>query len=107
MKKVEDGHTTIQNCRVVGVCELDKYKSCLRCKARVEPSPDGLGKWSKADCRILQSVDLYRSLVCQASVDGKLQIGITLSLRQASAKLGSWCPKVIKLVKKSLSLCPY
>ena len=78
VKKVEDGHTTIQNCRVVGVCELDKYKSCLRCKARVEP--DGLGKWSKADCRILQSVDLYRSLVCQ--VYGKLLQNLAAGVRR-------------------------
>ena len=36
----------IFNVEIVGVLQLDCYKSCLKCKARVEPLSPHLGKCS-------------------------------------------------------------
>ena len=33
---------------------VDIYKSCLLCKARIEPTTPPLGKCSKADCAMIQ-----------------------------------------------------
>ena len=39
-----DGSEELSNAQIVGVLHLDTYKSCLRCKARVEPSDAALGR---------------------------------------------------------------
>ena len=46
----------LKNAEVVGVDELDKHKSCFRCKARVEPPATGcdIGKCSRLECGMLQ-----------------------------------------------------
>ena len=36
---------------------LDKYKTCLQCKARVEPMPP-LGRCSRIECMMMQRYDL-------------------------------------------------
>ena len=48
----DDQDQTILNAVIIGVLQLDSYKSCLRCKARVESISDTLGRCSKADCAI-------------------------------------------------------
>ena len=48
----------INNVTVAGVPYFDTYKSCLQCKARVEPHTDYLGKCSKMDCMMMQRFDL-------------------------------------------------
>ena len=39
---------------VVLVAELEKHKTCLRCKGRVEPLDLGLGRCAKEDCQMFQ-----------------------------------------------------
>ena len=34
----------VTDAEIVGVAYLEQYRSCLRCKARVEPSSRGLGR---------------------------------------------------------------
>ena len=52
---LQENSTTITRAETVAVPELDKYKGCLRCKARVEPLDSGLGRCSKEDCQMLQN----------------------------------------------------
>ena len=40
---LQENSTTITSAEIIAVPELDKYKGCLRCKARVEPLDSGLG----------------------------------------------------------------
>ena len=54
----EDEHMTIYNVKVIGVAELDNYRSCLQCHARVEPQTPPLGKCTRADCLVIQLFDL-------------------------------------------------
>ncbi len=44
--------------QIVAVQELNKYRSCFSCKARVEPVQKGLGRCSKEDCQMLQKYDV-------------------------------------------------
>ena len=39
-----DAETSITDAAIIGVLQLDSYHSCLRCKARVEPSTPPLAK---------------------------------------------------------------
>ena len=55
---VPDNIETITNASIVGVLRLDNYKSCLCCKARVEPCSPPLGRCSKTDCGMLQRFDV-------------------------------------------------
>ena len=48
---------TICNPEIIGVPQLDIYKACLRCKARVEPLTPPLGRCSKAGCLMMQRYD--------------------------------------------------
>ena len=50
----------IKNAQIVGVPQLTKYKSCLRCKARVEPSDPPFGRCSKEDCQMYQRYDICK-----------------------------------------------
>ncbi len=59
--------THIKLARIVAVQELNKYRCCLSCKARVEPVMEGLGRCSKEDCQMLQKYD-----VCPEQVQAKL-----------------------------------
>ena len=54
----DDEYTTIYNVQVIGVLQLDNYKSCLQCRARVEPLSPPLGKCTKEDCLMMQLFDL-------------------------------------------------
>ena len=63
----DDQDQTILNAVIIGVLQLDSYKSCLRCKARVESISDTLGRCSKADCAMLQRFD-----VCNQHSSAKL-----------------------------------
>ena len=46
----------LKNAEIVGVDELEKHKSCFRCKGRVEPPADGcdVGKCSRPECGMFQ-----------------------------------------------------
>ena len=46
----DDEYTTIHDVQVIGVQQLDSYKACLQCKARVEPLTPPLGKCTKENC---------------------------------------------------------
>ena len=50
----DDELWVINNVTVGGVPYFDMYKSCLQCKARVEPHTERLGKCSKMDCMMMQ-----------------------------------------------------
>lgn len=47
----------IVNAQIIGVPQLDTYKSCIRCKARVEPMTPPLGRCSKENCLLSQRYD--------------------------------------------------
>ena len=49
---------TIRNATIIGVLQLESYRSCLRCKARVEPITPSLGRCSKSECNMLQRFDM-------------------------------------------------
>lgn len=46
------------NPQIIGVPYLDKYKACIKCKARVEPLTPPLGRCSRNTCAMLQRFDL-------------------------------------------------
>lgn len=50
----------IKDAQIVGVPQLTKYKSCLRCKARVEPADSPCGRCSKEDCQMYQRYDICK-----------------------------------------------
>ena len=52
----DDELWVIDDVTVAGVPYFDMYKSCLQCKARVEPHTKRLGKCSK--CMMMQRIDL-------------------------------------------------
>ena len=54
----DDEVTVIQNPQIIGVIELDNYRSCLQCKARVEPQTPPLGKCTREDCLMIQLFDI-------------------------------------------------
>ena len=54
----DDELWVINNVTVAGVPYFDTYKSCLQCKARVEPHTDRLGKCSKMECMMMQRFNL-------------------------------------------------
>ena len=49
----------VQNVTIIGVPNLDIYKACLQCKARVEPLTPPLGRCSRGDYHMLQRYDIY------------------------------------------------
>ena len=55
---VDDEYTTIRRVQIIGVTQLHTYKSCLQCKARVEPQTPPLGKCTKEDCLMIQLFEL-------------------------------------------------
>lgn len=52
---------TITNATIIGVLQLDSYRSCFRCKARVDPISPPLGRCSKSECNMLQRFDICTS----------------------------------------------
>lgn len=48
-----DEEVTLHNVTVIGVPELDSYKTCMKCKVRVEPSLPTWGSCSKLGCKML------------------------------------------------------
>ena len=52
----DDDDCTMTDVRIVAVPQLDRYKSCMICKARVEPSVASLGECTK--CFTTQRIDL-------------------------------------------------
>ena len=57
----------LKNAQIVGVPMFDKYRSCLRCKARVEPCSSTTATCSRDDCQMLQRYD-----VCPEQLSAKL-----------------------------------
>lgn len=43
--------------KLVAASDIDNHKSCLRCRARIEPSDGTFGRCSQADCRMLQRME--------------------------------------------------
>ena len=44
----------LTDAKIIGVANLEQYRSCLRCKA---PTSKGLGRCSKEECKMLQKYD--------------------------------------------------
>ena len=65
----DDELWVINNVTVAGVPYFDTYKSCLQCKATVEPHTERLGKCSKMDCMMMQRFDL-----CPQRITAKLML---------------------------------
>ena len=65
----EHVNSEISEVQIIGVLQLDTYKECLQCKARVEPLALPLGKCSKADCAMMQRYDL-----CTNQLSAKLLV---------------------------------
>jgi hypothetical protein len=68
MKSEDDDDDTIyeiNNATIVGVLQLDKYNSCLGCKARVETISPAIGHCTK--CAMIQRTDK-----CQSQLSAKL-----------------------------------
>jgi len=59
----EEEETTIDSVQIVGVPLLDVCKSCLQCKARVEPMTPPHGKCTKADCSMAQRYDFFTNQI--------------------------------------------
>ena len=62
-------NSQISDVQIIGVPQLDTYKACLQCKARVEPLALPLGRCSKADCAMMQRYDL-----CTNQLSAKLLV---------------------------------
>ena len=50
--------STVKHPTIVGVPELETYKACLKCKARVESRSPGIGSCSNSSCRMMQKYDI-------------------------------------------------
>ena len=55
--KIFNTEKTINDVQVMAVPQLDCYKACLCCEARVESVDDTNGRCSKEDCRMLQRLE--------------------------------------------------
>ena len=52
--------TILREVCVISVPEMETFKACLKCKARVEPMSTLLGRCSKTGCTMLQRFDICR-----------------------------------------------
>ena len=104
-----DEHTTIHHVTIVGVLELDHYRSCLLCHARVEPQTPPDGKCTRSDCLMLQVFDLCqeqvyaRVLLRHLNDDGK-QIDVLCSAYGDIVYHLANKPKNHELIKRDLVL---
>ena len=55
--EANDDESVLHGAQIVAVSQLDNYKVCMRCGARIEPSSDTFERCSKHDCSMLQKVD--------------------------------------------------
>ena len=60
---LQDNCEEMLDAEIVGVAYLEQYRSCLRCKARVEPASRGLSRCSKDECKMLQKFDRCTSYI--------------------------------------------
>ena len=60
---LQNDYEEVIDAEIVGVAYLEQYRSCLRCKARVEPASGGLGRCSKDECKMLQKYDRCTSYI--------------------------------------------
>ena len=60
---LQDDKEELTDAEIVGVGYLEKYKSCLRCKGRVEPVSKGIGRCFKDECKMLQKYDKCTSYI--------------------------------------------
>ena len=91
---------TYKNVTIIGVPQLDCYKSCLKCKARVQPGNLPLGSCSSQDCGMSQRIDLCsdysaaklmilyipatgQSKIAQVQVTGRRMLMLIASCRPA------------------------
>lgn len=55
----KEDEITLQNVTIIGVPELDCYKTCLKCKASVEPSTSLLVEvCSQQSCKMMQRINV-------------------------------------------------
>ena len=54
--ETDEEYTTIHHVQIIGISHLDTYKSCIQCKARVEPQTPPLAKCTNEDCLMIQAV---------------------------------------------------
>ena len=47
----------LKKAQIIAVPQLAKYRSCLRCNARVEPSTTEVGQCSRLECKMLQKLE--------------------------------------------------
>lgn len=66
---VPDAEHTIQNVQILGIAQLDHYKTCMQCKGRVEPMTPPLGKCTQDNCLMIQLYDL-----CQDQISARLYL---------------------------------
>ena len=59
----------ITDVAIMAVAQLECYKACLRCNARIETVDDTNGRCSKADCRMLQRIEF-----CTGHVNAQLMM---------------------------------
>ena len=64
----------VHNGQIVGIPQLHKYRSCLRCKARVEPCNPPFARCSKEDCQMFQRYD-----ICPSQISAKLLVMVNSS----------------------------
>ena len=57
-QETDEEISIIHQVKIIGVSALDTYKSCLLCKASIEPMTPPLGKCSKAECAMIQRYDM-------------------------------------------------
>ena len=54
----DEEEVTLHNVMIIHVTHLDTHKTCLQCKARVEPLTPPLGRCSEPEYKMLQRFDL-------------------------------------------------
>lgn len=64
-----NGEETLHDVQIVGVSRLMKYRSCMRCKARVEPCDAPFGRCSREDCAMLQRYE-----ACSSQLSSQLKV---------------------------------
>ena len=105
-----DEITTLHNVQVIGVQQLDSYKCCLQCKARVEPMTPPLGKCTKDDCLMMQLYDVCvdqtsaRMLLRYSNDDGQHEHITCLAFGDILFQLAN-IPKSNVLTKSDLLKC--
>ena len=80
--KICDNEKTIIDVAIMAVAQLECYKACLCCNARVEAVDDTDGMCSKVDCGMLQKLGvLHWACACPVNVVSRWEISNSGVLR--------------------------